>query len=97
MIADLGLDSTDWRVSEIPRLTTRGTRRALTADFSELAHEVAAVVGGDDLGQRWTDGPLPEECWHPDGGSVRFRFSLPPGTYATILMRELMRTPIHQN
>ncbi len=97
VIADLELDSTDWRVSEIPRLTTRGTRRALTADFSELTHEVAAVVEGDDLGQRWTDGPLPEECWHPDGGSVRFRFSLPPGTYATTLMRELMRTPIHQN
>lgn len=97
VLVDLGLDSTDWKVSEIPRLTTRGTRRALTAQFVELTYEVAALVEGDDLGQRWKDGPRPGECWHPDGGAVRFRFSLPPGTYATTLMRELMRTPIHQH
>ncbi len=96
VLVDLGLDSTNWRVSEIPRLTTKGTRRALTAQFVELTHEVAAAVEGEELSQRWNDGPQPGECWHQDGGAVRFRFSLPPGTYATTLMRELMRTPIHQ-
>ena len=48
----------------------------------------------DQLSQRWRDGPSSSDRWHPEGTSLRMRFSLPPGTYATVLMRELMKSPL---
>ena len=92
----MDLMSEDWQVTGIPRLTSKGSRRALTVSFSEFSVEEAGEIGADRLVGRFSDGPRDGEVWHPDGCSLRLRFSLPSGTYATILMREFMRAPLTQ-
>ena len=96
VLTDMDLMSEDWQVAGIPRLTSKGSRRALTVSFSEFSVEEAGEIGADWLGGRFSDGPRDGEVWHPDGCSLRLRFSLPSGTYATILMREFMRAPLTQ-
>jgi tRNA pseudouridine13 synthase len=82
-----------WTVPRIPRLTTSGTRRALSVPFRDISVEQAPEVS-DSLFERWASGPSEGERWHPDGACLRLRFTLPPGTYATVLMREFMRSPL---
>jgi len=96
VLTDMNLLEEDWQVTSIPRLTSKGSRRALTVSFNEFSVEEAGEIEGDRLGNRFSDGPRDGEMWHPDGCSLRLRFSLPSGTYATILMREFMRAPLTQ-
>ena len=87
-----GLEGADWFVNQIPRLTTSGTRRALSVPFRDISVEQAPEA--DSLSQRWEEGPLEGDMWHPEGASLRLRFTLPAGAYATVLMREIMRAPL---
>ena len=87
------LQNIDWLVPEIPRLSTTGTRRALAVPFSDFSVEEAPPAPSD-LSERWAEGPRKGERWHPEGASLRIRFVLPPGSYATVLMREFMRSPL---
>ena len=79
-------------MKEIPRLTTSGTRRALSVPFRDLSVEQA--TDANDLFNRWEEGPLEGDRWHQEGASLRLRFTLPAGAYATVLMREFMRSPL---
>tara|TARA_B100000959_G_scaffold273176_1_gene323415 strand:- start:849 stop:2243 length:1395 start_codon:yes stop_codon:yes gene_type:complete len=88
-----GLSDVSWVVQRIPRLTTSGTRRALSVPFRDFSVEEAPEVT-DSLFERWQIGPQEGDRWHPEGACLRFRFTLPPGTYATVLMREFMRSPL---
>ena len=87
-----GLEGADWFVNQIPRLTTSGTRRALSVPFHDISVEQAPEA--DSLSQRWEEGPLEGDRWHPEGASLRLRFTLPAGAYATVMMREIMRAPL---
>lgn len=87
-----GLEGVEWVVKKIPRLTTSGTRRALSVPFRDISVEQA--TDANDLFQRWQDGPMDGDRWHPEGASLRLRFTLPAGTYATVMMREIMRSPL---
>ena len=91
-IEQAGLNSVDWIVQAIPRLTTSGTRRALSVPFRDFSVEQATE--SNSLSTRWEEGPTNGDRWHPDGACMRLRFTLPAGTYATVLMRELMRSPL---
>ena len=86
------LEDVSWLVRKIPRLTSSGTRRPLSVPFSDLSVEESP--DSDNLFERWTEGPSEGDRWHPEGASLRLRFTLPPGTYATVLMREFMRSPL---
>jgi len=90
-----GLSEVDWRVTSIPRLTSSGTRRPLSVPFDSFSVEEAQEMPEDQLSQRWRDGPSSTDRWHPEGACLRLSFSLPPGTYATVLMRELMKSPLN--
>jgi len=96
VLAEMNLLEEDWQVKGIPRLTSKGSKRALTVSFSEFSVEEAGEIETDQLGYRFAEGPREGEMWHPEGCSLRLRFSLPSGTYATILMREFMRAPLTQ-
>ena len=87
------LSEVEWAVREIPRLTTSGTRRALSVPFKDFIVEEATET--TSLFSRWDEGPLDGDRWHPEGACLRLRFTLPAGTYATVLMRELMRSPLN--
>ena len=90
-----GLSEVDWRVTSTPRLTSSGTRRPLSVPFDSFSVEEAQEMPEDQLSQRWRDGPSSTDRWHPEGACLRLSFSLPPGTYATVLMRELMKSPLN--
>jgi len=96
VLDDMGLADTTWRVEKIGRLTTKGTRRPLVTTFSEFLYEPVAIAGGETMGEKWIDGVKQGDMWHPEGACIRFRFILPSGSYATTLLREFMRTPLHQ-
>ncbi|MEE2758983.1 MAG: tRNA pseudouridine(13) synthase TruD [Candidatus Thermoplasmatota archaeon] len=96
VVSDMGLIDEDWLVKEIPRLSSKGSRRSLTVGFSDFSVEEASDVESAHLSSRYSDGPLEGEIWNQDGCSLRLRFSLPSGTYATVLMREFMRAPLTQ-
>ena len=96
IVSKMGLGEEDWQVRGIPRLTSKGSRRPLTVTFSEFSVEEAGDVEAESLGKRFGEGPKEGEIWNPDGCSLRLRFSLPSGTYATILMREFMRAALTQ-
>ncbi len=96
VLKEMGLDQTDWQVEKIGRLTTKGTRRPLVTTFSDFQYEPVPVAGEETMGERWADGPKEGELWNPNGACIRFRFTLPSGSYATTLLREFMRTPLHQ-
>lgn len=88
------LDSIEWRVSAIPRLTTSGTRRPLSVMFRDFSVEEVPEIPVTSVSKRWEDGPKEGDLWNYDGANMRVKFILPPGTYATVLMRELMRSPL---
>ena len=92
-IGTTSLSDVSWIVPEIPRLTTSGTRRALSVPFRDFVVEEAPEAS-ETLSERWGRGPSEGDRWHPDGAALRLRFTLPAGTYATVLMRELMRSPL---
>ena len=96
VVSNMGLDDEDWQVIGIPRLTSKGSRRSLTVSFTEFSVEEAGDVEAERLGSRFSEGPREGEVWNQKGCSLRLRFSLPSGTYATILMREFMRAPLTQ-
>ena len=96
VVTDMGLGQTDWRVEKIGRLTTMGTRRPLVTSFSDFQYEPVPIAGEETMGEDWNKGPGEDELWHPDGACIRFRFTLPSGSYATTLLREFMRTPLKQ-
>ena len=91
-ISQAGLGGVDWVVNQIPRLTTSGTRRALSVPFRDISVEQAPDA--DVSSQRWDEGPKEGDRWHPEGASLRLRFTLPAGAYATVMMREIMRSPL---
>ena len=93
-LEDTGLSDVSWMVPRIPRLTSSGTRRPLSVPFKSFSVEEAPEVSDSSLSGKWEHGPREGDLWHPDGASFRLRFTLPPGTYATVLMRELMRSPL---
>jgi len=88
------LDSVNWRVSAIPRLTTSGTRRALSVKFRDFSVEEVPEIPESSVSKRWEEGPNEGDLWNFEGANLRVKFILPPGTYATVLMRELMRSPL---
>ncbi len=96
VLADMGLDKTTWQVEKIGRLTTKGTRRPLVTSFSEFQYEPVPIAGEETMGDKWSEGPKEGELWNPEGACIRFRFTLPSGSYATTLLREFMRTPLNQ-
>ncbi|GIQ96228.1 MAG: tRNA pseudouridine(13) synthase TruD [Methanobacteriota archaeon] len=96
VVNEMGLGETDWRVEKIGRLTTRGTRRPMVTTFSDFQYEPVPVAGEETMGEKWVEGPKDDELWHPEGACIRFRFTLPSGSYATTLLREFMRTPLKQ-
>ena len=96
VLNEMGLNDTDWEIVEIPRLTTTGTRRALTTTFGEFTVEATPKASSESLGERWHEGPKVGDRWHPDGACLKFRFTLASGSYATILLREFMRVPLNQ-
>ena len=91
-VRQAGLEGVEWLVKKIPRLTTSGTRRALSVPFRDISVEQAPEA--DATFQRWEDGPMEGDRWHPEGASLRLRFTLPAGAYATVMMREIMRSPL---
>jgi len=91
-VRQAGLEGVEWVVKKIPRLTTSGTRRALSVPFKDISVEQAPEA--DTTFQRWEDGPMEGDRWHPEGASLRLRFTLPAGAYATVMMREIMRSPL---
>lgn len=96
VLSEMGLGETDWRVEKIGRLTTKGTRRPLVTSFSDFQYEPVPVAGDETMEEKWSEGPKDGELWHPEGACIRFRFTLPSGSYATTLLREFMRTPLKQ-
>ena len=90
-----GLESVNWRIKRIPRLSTSGTRRALSVPFTDFTVEEATdIPESSERSMRWNESPAEGDRWNPDGASLRLSFTLPPGTYATVLMREFMRSPL---
>ena len=83
-------------VDEIPRLSTKGTRRALVTTFSDLFIDAVPIAMDESLGEKWNRGPSVSSRWHPEGACLRFRFSLSSGSYATTLLREFMQCPLNQ-
>ena len=94
-LVDTALESTDWNVKKIRRLSSSGTRRPLCVPFSDFSVEEATEISPSaEVSKRWEDQPSDGERWNPEGASLRLVFTLPPGTYATVLMREFMRSPL---
>ena len=95
-ITDYGLNQIDWQVEEIPRLSSKGTRRALVTGYQELFVDVVPIALDESLGEKWQQGPKENSRWHPEGACLRFRFTLSSGSYATTLLREFMQCPLNQ-
>ena len=96
IIEQMGLTDVSWEVEAIPRLSTRVTRRSLVTSFKEMSVDSVPIANDDSMGERWKAGPVNNSRWHPDGACIRFRFTLSSGSYATTLLREFMRCPLHQ-
>lgn len=96
VIKEMELYETSWVVDDIARLTTKGTRRAMVTSFEELQFEKVPMAADETMGDKWKSGPNADDLWHPEGACIRFRFTLPSGSYATTLLREFMRVPIKQ-
>ncbi|HJM19733.1 MAG TPA: tRNA pseudouridine(13) synthase TruD [Candidatus Thalassarchaeaceae archaeon] len=97
VLKKLDLESVSWQIEEIPRLTTKGTKRPLTGSYSEFSFSIKSILDISNVSQRWENGPKDVDRWHPDGACINFKFNLPPGTYATTLLREFTRAPLHQS
>lgn len=96
VIKEMNLSDSNWVIEEIGRLTTKGTRRPTTSSFSDFQYEVVPTTTLDLLEGKWLEGPKDGQLWHPEGACIRFRFTLPSGSYATTLLREFMRVPLNQ-
>ncbi|MEL0100414.1 MAG: tRNA pseudouridine(13) synthase TruD [Euryarchaeota archaeon] len=96
VINEMNLSDSNWVIEEIGRLTTKGTRRPTTSSFSDFQYEVVPTTTLDLLEGKWLEGPKDGQLWHPEGACIRFRFTLPSGSYATTLLREFMRVPLNQ-
>jgi tRNA pseudouridine13 synthase len=96
IIHAMGLTDVSWEIEAIPRLSTRGTRRSLVTNFKEMSVDSVPLADDDSMGERWKAGPIDNSRWHPEGACIRFRFILSSGSYATTLLREFMRCPLHQ-
>ena len=96
VMKDMALDKSDWIINDISRLTTKGTRRPTISRFSDFQYESVPIASLDMLEGKWEEGPKDGEMWHPEGACIRFRFTLPSGSYATTLLREFMRVPLNQ-
>ena len=96
VIKEMSLSDSNWVIEEIGRLTTKGTRRPTTSSFSDFQYEVVPTTTLDLLEGKWLEGPKDGQLWHPEGACIRFRFTLPSGSYATTLLREFMRVPLNQ-
>lgn len=94
VIAAAGLSEQEWKVDRFPRLSSKGSRRSFVSRFSEMSVESVGTIPHEDGSIRWKEGPGQNDRWHPEGANLKCRFNLPPGSYATILMRELMRSPL---
>jgi len=90
---ELGLSSFDWVISDIPALTTNGTRRALVTTFEEFQFETVPIAENAIDESNKSEKTKENQTWHEEGACIRFRFTLPPGSYATILLREFMKSP----
>jgi len=95
-IKECGLENVDWLIEEIPRLSSKGTRRALITTFNDLFIDSVPIALDESLGEKWNKGPSENSRWHPEGACLRFRFSLSSGSYATTLLREFMQCPLNQ-
>ena len=95
-IKECGLENVDWLVEEIPRLSSKGTRRALITTFNDLFIDSVPIALDESLGEKWNKGPSENSRWNPEGACLRFRFSLSSGSYATTLLREFMQCPLNQ-
>jgi len=89
-----GLAEVTWEVPDIPRLSSKGTRRGLVAGFEEFSADIVPRAEGSTLGERWEAGPSDAERWNKEGACVRFRFTLGSGSYATVLLREFIKGPL---
>jgi len=94
VIDAMGLNGVEWRVEAIPRLSTKGARRALVTGFEEFTCESVPKASDGTLDGRWSKGPREGDRWHPDGACLKFRFTLSSGAYATTLLREFMMAPL---
>jgi len=88
-------DKTCWEIDEIPRLSSPGSRRGITSNYSNITIEKCSTNVEKNNSTNWDEGPKPGDRWHPEGASIKFKFSLPPGSYASILLREIMRSPMN--
>ena len=95
VMEDMGLKDAMWTVQAIPRLSTKGTRRALVTGFKEFTWETVPKASEDTLDGRWAEGPTDGDRWHPEGACIKFRFTLSSGAYATTLLREFMMAPLN--
>ena len=95
VMEDMGLKDAMWTVQAIPRLSTKGTRRALVTGFKEFTWETVPKASEDTLEGRWAEGPTDGDRWHPEGACIKFRFTLSSGAYATTLLREFMMAPLN--
>jgi len=94
-LIDTELELIDWNVKRIPRLSSSGTRRPLCVPFTDFSVEEATEIPpSSEVSKRWEGQSSDGERWNPLGASLRLSFTLPPGTYATVLMREFMRSPL---
>ena len=96
VLKEMELGDENWMVKGISRLSTKGTRRPLVTGFSEFQYESVPIAGDETMGTEWRNGVKEGELWHPEGACIRFRFTLPSGSYATTLLREFMRCPLNQ-
>ena len=96
VIKEMELDDVNWFIEKIPRLSTKGTRRALVTNYSDFHVDTVPIVNDDTLGKKWINGPSENSRWNPEGACIRFRFTLSSGSYATTLLREFMQCPLEQ-
>ncbi len=95
VISEGNYTKNSWKIAEIPRLSSSGSRRSLTSAYSDLKIEGNSKFVEDEDSRVWAEGPKTGDRWHPEGAAIKFKFSLPPGSYASILLREIMRSPIN--
>ena len=95
IISEMKYNKDSWQIEKIPRLSSSGSRRALTSTFSNLTIETCSKEVEKDESKIWDEGPQKGDRWNPEGASIKFKFELPPGSYATVFLREIMRSPIN--
>ena len=95
IINDAKFSKDSWQIEKIPRLSSSGSRRPITSNYSNMNIEICSKEVEEDNSIKWDNGPKKGDRWNPEGASIKFKFSLPPGSYASVLLREIMRSPIN--